>query len=87
LALMAGGGTGQEAIAQPEKLGFAETKVIAEAGFLHGLLIVMNYAVLYVIDRNSGRALFNEISDEHRVFTDQDTAIVTLDSDTLYLLV
>src|SRR5262245_32403488 len=57
LALLAGGGTRHEALAQAEKPGFFEGKAIAEAGFIYGLPIVMNYAVLYeyVIDRNSGQ--------------------------------
>jgi len=43
----------------------AETKVIAEEGFIYGLPIVMNYAVMYeyAVDRNSGqfKAPFNQI--------------------------
>ena len=58
--------------------GIAEVKAIAEEGFIYGLPIVMNYAVMYefVIDRNSGqfKAPFNQISNEHRVFTYKDTA-------------
>ena len=50
----------------------AETKAIAEEGFIYGLPIVMNYAVMYAysVDRNSGqfKAPFNEISNEARVF-------------------
>src|SRR5271155_1106449 len=68
----------------------AETKAIAEEGFIYGLPIVMNYAVLYeyVIDRNSGqfKAPFNQIKNEARVFTYKDTAIVTPNSDTPYSL-
>jgi len=68
----------------------AETKAIAEEGFIYGLPIVMNYAVMYdyVIDRNSGqwKAPFNEILNEHRVFTYKDTAVVTPNSDTPYSL-
>src|SRR4029077_9900284 len=35
----------------------AETKAIAEEGYIYGLPIVMNYAVMneYVIDKNSGQ--------------------------------
>src|SRR5262245_35787457 len=51
----------------------AEVKAIAEEGFVYGLPIVMNYAVMYqyVIDKNSGqwKAPFNEVHNEHRVFT------------------
>lgn len=66
----------------------SEVKAIAAEGFIYGLPIVMNYAVLYdfVIDRNSGqwKAPFNEISNDRRVFTYRDTAVVTPNSDTPY---
>src|SRR5262245_65863451 len=68
--------------------GIAETKQIAEEGFIYGLPIVMNYAVMYefVIDKNSGqwKAPFNQIHNDRRVFTYKDTAIVTPNSDTPY---
>jgi len=66
----------------------AETKAIAEEGFIYGLPIVMNYAVMYeyAIDRNSPeyKAPFNQIKNEARVFSYKDTAIVTPNSDTPY---
>lgn len=69
----------------------AETKAIAEAGFIFGLPIVMNYAVMYeyAVDRTSGqyKAPFNQIKNEPRVFTYEDTAIVTPNSDTPYSFV
>jgi len=65
-----------------------ETKAIAEEGFIYGLPIVMNYAVHYeyFVDRNSGqfKAPFNEIANEHRVFTYQDTRVISPNSDTPY---
>ena len=68
--------------------GILEAKDIAEEGFVYGLPIVMNYAVMYAyaVDRNSGqfKAPFNEIKNEARVFTYKDTAIVTPNSDTPY---
>jgi hypothetical protein len=71
--------------------GIEETKAIAEEGFIYGLPIVMNYAVMYeyAIDKNSGqyKAPFNQILNEARVFTYKDTAIVTPNSDTPYSLV
>ncbi len=67
-----------------------ETKAIAEQGFIYGLPLVMNYAVMYeyVVDRNSGqfKAPFNEIKNEARVFTYKDTAVITPNSDTPYSL-
>jgi hypothetical protein len=68
--------------------GIAETKAIAEEGFIYGLPIVMNYAVMheYAVDKSSKefKAPFNAIKNEPRVFTDKDTAIVTPNSDTPY---
>ncbi|MBN8508768.1 MAG: DUF1254 domain-containing protein [Burkholderiales bacterium] len=70
--------------------GIAEVKAIAEEGFVYGLPIVMNYAVMYefAIDKNSGqfKAPFNRIFNEARVFTYKDTAVVTPNSDTPYSL-
>ena len=68
--------------------GIEETKAIAEEGYIYGLPIVMNYAVMYAyaVDRNSGqfKAPFNKIVSEARVFTYKDTAVVTPNSDTPY---
>ena len=65
-----------------------EAKAIAEEGFIYGLPIVMNYAVMYEysVDRNSGqyKAPFNQINNEARVFTYKDTAVITPNSDTPY---
>src|SRR5437763_6093007 len=95
--LAAGCGKKDDPIAQAEKKdvakgaavpSIAETKAIAEEGFIYGLPIVMNYAVMYeyAVDRNSGqfKAPFNEINNEARVFTYKDTAVVTPNSDTPY---
>jgi hypothetical protein len=76
------------ALAQADRPGFLKAKDIAEAGFIYGLPIVMNYGVMheYAIDRNSGqfKAPFNQIKNEPNVFTYKDTAIVTPNSDTPY---
>jgi hypothetical protein len=68
-----------------------ETRAIAEEGFIYGLPIVTNYAVMYeyAVDRDSGqfKAPFNQINNEARVFTYKDTAIITPNSDTPYSLV
>jgi len=72
-------------IATPD---IAVTQAIAEEAFIYGLPIVMNYAVMneFTVDKNSGqyKAPFNTISNEARVFTYQDTAVVTPNSDTPY---
>ena len=70
--------------------GIAETKAIAEEAFIYGLPIVMNYAVMneYCVDKNSGqyKAPFNTMFNEARVFTYEDSSIVTPNSDTPYSL-
>jgi hypothetical protein len=69
---------------------FAECRSIAKDGFIYGLPIVMNYAVMYkfVVDRDSGqwKAPFNTIFNSHRVFTYKDTTVITPNSDTPYSL-
>jgi hypothetical protein len=66
----------------------AETKAIAEEGFIYGLPIVMNYAVMYefAVDSKGSqfKAPFNEIKSLHHVATYKDTAVVTPNSDTPY---
>jgi hypothetical protein len=97
--LVAGCGKQDDPVAQAEKKdaargiaapGIAESKAIAEEGFIYGLPLVMNYAVLYEfsIDKSSGqfKAPFNQIHNEARVFTYKDTAVVTPNSDTPYSL-
>ncbi len=65
-----------------------ETRAIAEEGFIYGLPLVMNYAVMqeFAVDRNSGqfKAPFNEINNLHHVATPEDTAVITPNSDTPY---
>jgi len=101
ISLLAGCNDRQDTISAAEKAaeqagettgidapGIAETRAIAEEGFIYGLPIVMNYAVMYeyAVDRNSGqfKAPFNQIKNEARVFTYKDTAIITPNSDTPY---
>src|ERR1700732_5364634 len=73
-----------------DRPGFFKAKDIAEAGFIYGLPIVMNYGVMYeyAVDRNSGqfKAPFNQIKNEPNVFTYKDKAIPTPNSDTPYSL-
>src|SRR5882672_2632856 len=65
-----------------------EAKDIAEEGFIYGLPLVMYYAVMqeFAVDKNSGqfKAPFNEINNQHRVATPEDTAVITPNSDTPY---
>ena len=71
--------------------GIEETKAIAEEGFIYGLPIVMNYAVMYeyAVDKTGSqfKAPFNQINNEARVFTYKDTAVITPNSDTPYSFV
>ena len=85
--------TKKDTISQAEKNeknrpGIAETKAIAEEGFIYGLPIVMNYAVMYefCVDKNSDqyKGPFNKIANDASVFTYKDTAVVTPNSDTPY---
>jgi len=66
----------------------AETKAIAQEGFVYGLPIVMAYGIMYeyAVDKNSSqfKAPFNQIKNEARVYTYKDTAVVTPNSDTPY---
>lgn len=98
--LVAGCGKKDDAISQAEKKDVAkgvaaptisETKVIAEEGFIYGLPLVMNYAVMneFAVDTKSRqfKAPFNEINNQHRVATYEDTAVITPNSDTPYSFV
>jgi hypothetical protein len=73
-----------------DRPGSFKAKDVAEAGFIFGLPIVMNYGVMYeyAVDRNSGqfKAPFNQIKSDPNVFTYKDTAVVTPNSDTPYSL-
>ncbi|RUU34951.1 DUF1254 domain-containing protein, partial [Mesorhizobium sp. M6A.T.Ce.TU.002.03.1.1] len=82
------------AIANPSLLmaqsypGIIEAKDIAEEGFIYGLPLVMNYAVMneFAVDPKSSqfKAPFNEINNMHQVASPADTAIITPNSDTPY---
>jgi len=71
--------------------GPIDRKAIAEEGFIYGLPIVMNYAVQYSFVVDSGgpeyKAPYNVVSNDARVFTWEDTTIVTPNSDTPYSMV
>jgi hypothetical protein len=95
--LIAGCGKKDDPIAQAEKKdlakgvaapSIAEVKAIAEEGFIYGLPLVMNYAVMneFAVDTKSSqfKAPFNEINNQHRVATYEDTAVITPNSDTPY---
>jgi hypothetical protein len=68
-----------------------ETQQIAEEAFIYGFPIVMNYAVFYeyFIDKSAPayKAPINQLYNTARVYTPQDTTIVTPNSDTPYSFV
>ena len=68
----------------------ADTRAIAEEGFIFGLPLVMNYAVMneFAVDTKSSqfKAPFNQINNQRHVATYEDTAVVTPNSDTPYSL-
>jgi hypothetical protein len=70
--------------------GMEETKDIAEEGFIYGLPIVMNYAIMYQysVDKTNlqYKAPFNQIKNDSRVFNYKDTAVITPNSDIPYSL-
>ena len=65
-----------------------QTKAIAQEGFVYGLPLVMNYAVMneFSVDPKSSqfKAPFNQLKNEHRVSTPADTAVITPNNDTPY---
>lgn len=65
-----------------------QTKAIAEEGFIYGLPLVMNYAVMneFAVDPKSSqfKAPFNQLHNAHGVATPADTAVITPNSDTPY---
>jgi hypothetical protein len=71
--------------------GMSETKDIAEEGFIYGLPLVMNYAIMYQysVDTNAMeyKGPFNHIKNDSRVFNYKDRDVVTPNSDIPYSLV
>ncbi len=67
-----------------------EIKAIAEEGFIYGLPLVMNYAIMneYAIDSTGSqfKAPFNVIKNIPRVYTYKDVAVLSPNSDTPYSL-
>ncbi|HCQ47118.1 MAG TPA: cell envelope protein [Achromobacter sp.] len=70
------------------EISLSETRAIAEEGYIYGLPIVMNYAIMYeyAVDKSSSqyKAPFNQIRSLHHVATYKDTAIISPNSDTPY---
>jgi hypothetical protein len=88
-----------DAISQAEKVdkltglaipGIRETKAIAQEAFIYGLPLVMYYTSTYelFVDSTSSqyKAPIGKLTNEGRVFTPKDTAVITPNSDTPYSL-
>jgi hypothetical protein len=84
-----------DAIAEAEKgaterPSIIETKAIAEEGLIYGLPLVMYYTSAYelFVDATSSqyKAPIGTLTNEARVFTYKDTAVITPNSDTPYSL-
>ncbi len=99
LIVFAGCSTKNDAVSQAEKAGkingfavpgIAETKAIAQEGFIYGLPLVMYYTSAYelFVDPTSSqyKAPIGKLTNEARVFTYKDTAVITPNSDTPYSL-
>ena len=88
LATACGGDMGSKAV--PDA-GAVETGKIAEEAYIYGFPMIAAYKAMYAFVIDSGgpeyKAPFNAISNEHRVFTPADKAIVTPNSDTPYSMV
>jgi hypothetical protein len=97
LFLIAGCGSNNDAVNQAGKKDasngvpaptLAETKAIAQEGFVFGLPIVMYYTSTYelFVDPTSSqfKAPVGQLFNEARVFTPKDTAVITPNSDTPY---
>jgi hypothetical protein len=77
--------------ATESKLSPKEAKEIAKEAYIYGLPMVLNYKTMhsYVIDKKSPeyKGEFNYLASEARVYTPEDKAIVTPNSDTPYSFV
>ncbi|WP_136806765.1 DUF1254 domain-containing protein [Desulfosediminicola flagellatus] len=78
------------ATAAENTLTAAEAKVIAKQAYLYGFPMVMNYKTMwnYTIDSKSPdyKGPFNEMSCVARLFTPEDKAVVTPNTDTPYCM-
>src|SRR5262245_33134373 len=84
-------GLGDDPSTAQAKLAPGEVRQIAEEAFVYGFPMVMNYTVFYeyFFDKASPeyKAPVNQLYNTARVYTPQDTAIVTPNSDTPYSFV
>lgn len=73
-----------------KELSKEEARAIAKEAYIYGLPLVLNYKTIYAntINKNSGdyKGEINKKSCEARLYTPQDKAIVTVNSDTPYCM-
>ncbi|MBB6329024.1 hypothetical protein FHS59_004688 [Algoriphagus iocasae] len=73
-----------------KELSQEEAREIAKEAYIYGLPLVLNYKTFYAntINKNSGdyKGEINKISCEARLYTPEDKAIVTVNSDTPYCM-
>ena len=71
-----------------DSTSIADFRSIAEEGFVYGLPLAMNYAIMneYAVDTASSqfKAPFNQIKNVARLYTYKDVAILSVNSDTPY---
>ncbi len=76
--------------ASEHKMTAEEAKQIAREAYIYGFPLVLNYKTMYeyAIDKKSPeyRGDFNELACDARVFTPEDKAIITPNSDTPYCM-
>ncbi len=73
-----------------EKISPTEAKEIAKEAYIYGFPMVVNYKTMYMYALNKKspeyKGQFNELSCEARLFTPDDKAVVTPNSDTPYCM-
>jgi hypothetical protein len=80
----------ESATARTHEVTPAEAKAIAKKAYVYGFPMVMNYKTMvqYAVDTKNPeyKGPFNQLSCEARLFTPQDRAVVTPNSDTPYCM-
>lgn len=90
IIILSGCSTDDKTVAKEATLTPKEAKQIAKEAYIYGLPLVVNYKTMhnYVIDKKSPeyKGDFNKLACVARVYTPEDKAIVTPNSDTPYCM-
>jgi len=90
MLLLAGCFSEPKAVAKEAPLTAKEAQQIAKEAYIYGLPMVLNYKTMYnyTVDKNSPeyKGEFNHLACAARVYTPEDKAIVTPNSDTPYCM-